>query len=110
MILHETRTVEVVDGKPVLKRHERFVETPSVEMIEVVDEDGLMVLDASGKPELYPVPVMEEVEEEYEAFESHGTRLGLRYEQCLIFETAFLRSLLIDQEQRIRALEDTISQ
>ncbi|MFG0419754.1 tail fiber domain-containing protein [Pseudomonas sp. zjy_8] len=110
LVPHKTRTVEIVDGKPVLKCHERFVETPCVEMIEVVDEDGLMVLDASGKPELYPVPVMEEFEEEYEAFESHGTRLGLRYEQCLIFETAFLRSLLIDQEQRIRALEDTISQ
>ncbi|WP_095169192.1 tail fiber domain-containing protein [Pseudomonas sp. Irchel 3H3] len=105
LVPHEARSVEIVDGHPVMVMRQQMIEVPAVDMVQIVDEHGVVVLDASGTPELYPVPVMEEFEEEYEDFEQSGSRLGLRYEQCLIFETAFLRAMLAKQEHRIAALE-----
>ena len=105
LVPHETRSVELVEGIPVMVVRQQMVEVPAVDMVQIIDEQGAVVLDASGTPELYPVPVMEEFEEEYEDFEQSGSRLGLRYEQCLIFETAFLRAMLAKQEHRIAALE-----
>lgn len=56
-------------------------------------------------PVMHAVPVMEEFEEEYEAFEPNGKLLGLRYEQCLVFETAYLRTVCAGLDRRISVLE-----
>jgi hypothetical protein len=68
---------------------------------ENVNGDPVMV----EQPLMHAVPVMEEFEEQYEELEPSGTTLGLRYEQCLVFETAYLRSLCLKLDQRVSALE-----
>jgi hypothetical protein len=80
--------VVVEDGRPVLK----VVPSGVVTMQEVVDDAGRPVMievddpENEGarisKPMLHPVPVMEEVEEEYFESEPTGeTQYGLRYDQ-----------------------------
>ena len=75
-------------------------EIPVTEDLIVYNDDGTKymvdVYNEKGVPikveVMRTMPVMEEVEEEYEVEELSGEFLmGLRYEQCLIIETAYLR-------------------
>jgi hypothetical protein len=68
------------NGKPVM-------------LAAVLDEEGAEIEPA--RQATYTAPLMETVEEAYEVDEPTGeTRLGLRYEQCLLMETAYLRTLV----------------
>lgn len=59
------------------------------------DADGNPMIDSDGSQILYEYIVEDEIVEEYEEEVTTGeTRLGLRYEQCLVFECAYLRSKL----------------
>lgn len=97
--------VEIRDGAPVRVTKTRVVEVPLTEPRVLTDEAGKIIVDERGVPMTHPVPVMIEEEIEVEFDEPAGERLGLRYDQCLVFETAYLRSRLADHEARIAALE-----
>jgi hypothetical protein len=122
--------IQMVNGVPTQINSVKTVLEPLFEQLQVVDEQGVPLTrmvpveinpqeigpggyaDQSDgetvlvkQPVMHAVPVMEEFEEEYEELESSGTVLGLRYEQCLVFETAYLRSLCAAFEERISALE-----
>jgi hypothetical protein len=56
--------IEIRDGKPVLVAFKRTEKRPVVDHLPVTDEDGNPVLK-DGKPVLYGVPKMQEVEETY---------------------------------------------
>jgi len=105
--------IRMVDGVPVYVDYEEG-EVPVLEYVPVVDKFGnrVMTIDqpatgttpATYKPLLYPVPVMEDYEQEYEeeappVMESvqtrvAGNRYGIRYEEALALECAYLRSRL----------------
>lgn len=57
------------------------------------------------EPVLHDVPVMEAYEAEIEIDGAPEERLGLRYEEALVLETAWLRRELARQGDRITALE-----
>lgn len=57
----------------------------------ITDENGAAIIELVQVQKMHPVPVMEEVEVETVEEVSDGTRLGLRYDQCLVMETAWLR-------------------
>ncbi|MFJ3147530.1 tail fiber domain-containing protein [Pseudomonas hunanensis] len=84
--------IQVVDGVPVLRKTTRSVLKPQFVVMKVMDEDGIPVIQADETPRTYSVPVMEEFEEMYEVYEPAGKRMGLRYDQCKVFEAAYLRS------------------
>jgi hypothetical protein len=123
--------IQIINGVPTQIKSVKAVFEPLFEQLQVVDEQGVPLTrmvpvdispqgvgpggyaeQANGEPMMveepvmHAVPVMEEFDEEYEELESSGTVLGLRYEQCLVFETAYLRSLCAAFEERISALED----
>lgn len=107
MITHETREVlEVRDGIPYRVLTTEPVERLVTNQLAVINEDGTPAIDQKGNPMFASVPVTEEVDVDVEVQIEDGTRLGLRYDQCLVFETAYLRSLLAKQDQRITALEN----
>lgn len=102
--------IEIRDGVPVqifeqVERHQEVLEP-----IAVVNEDGSPALREDGGQMIHLVPVMEVVEEEVEKDVEDGTRLGLRYEQCLVFDTNYLRTLLALQHERADSLEARISE
>ncbi|ODN72445.1 hypothetical protein A6302_00191 [Methylobrevis pamukkalensis] len=99
--------VEIRGEVPVRVMREEIAEEPMVEMRPLVVEDGAPVTAADGQPVFHPVPLFETVDEEVEVIEriSAGTRFGLRYDQCLVFETAFLRRVADGLEARLGALE-----
>lgn len=122
--------IQVIDGVPTQVKSTRVVTEPLFDHLQVFDESGVALtrmvpaevnpqsvgpggyaVDVDGRPAMveqavtHAVPVMEEYEEEYEVLESSGTVLGLRYEQCLVFETAYIRSLYARLEERVSALE-----
>ncbi|EKT4565710.1 tail fiber domain-containing protein [Pseudomonas putida] len=118
--------IQVIDGIPTQVKSTRTTTEPLFDHLQVFDESGVALtrmvpaevnpqnvgpggyaVDVDGRPAMveqavtHAVPVMEEYEEKYEELESSGTVLGLRYEQCLVFETAYLRSLIANQDERI---------
>lgn len=110
-LVNETKEViDIRDGVPTQRFVIEQVEHPVTESVAIVDELGNQIVDRSGHPRCANVPVMEEYEETVEVLVKNGTRLGLRYEQCLVFDVAYLRSLLIEHDQRIRVLENACSQ
>lgn len=101
------REIEIRDGKPV-EVWGAVDDMLQFEDVEVVDEGGATVPDPlTGKPMMHPVPLMEEVEEEVRVpvRRSIGTRYGLRYTECLIFEAAYQRARVGRLEARVAALE-----
>lgn len=82
--------IEIRDGAPVQVQKSRTVERPMFDLVAVVDEAGAPAKDGD-RPLMHPVPVMIEVEREVEIDEPAGDRLGLRYDQCAVFEAAWLR-------------------
>lgn len=96
--------VEVVDGVAILKRVSVEVEEPVTALVAVVDEQGNPVM-RDGAPMMHTCPVMEGVEVDVETRVSAGMRLGLRYEQCLVFEAAYQRWRADQLESRMAALE-----
>jgi hypothetical protein len=99
----ETSAIEIRDGVPTLVR--RTVDVPVVQSVPVVDEAGAAVLDADGNPISYDVPEMTEETIEIDVEEQAGTRLGLRYDECLVIEAAWMRRELARAIARIAALE-----
>lgn len=122
--------IQIIDGTPTQVKSTRTTTEPLFDHLQVFDESGVALtrmvpaevnpqnvgpggyaVDVDGRPAMveqavtHAVPVMEEYEEEYEALESSGTVLGLRYEQCLVFETAYLRSVCARLDERLSALE-----
>lgn len=98
-------TIEIRDGVPTLIRTTEPVERQIFASIGLVDESGKPVLDDEGNPRFASVPVLEDFEETEEVEVLDGTKLGLRYEQCLVFETAYLRSIVSALSDRVAALE-----
>jgi hypothetical protein len=99
------RVIEVVDGVAVLSEVAETEMLPEFDDLLVVDINGEPVFDGQGQQLTHQVPMMEEFEEEYESFESNGTRMGLRYSECAIFDAAYLKTLIASLEQRVGALE-----
>ncbi|GEM_PF-1322158 len=97
--------IEVRDGVPVRVFKEAEEEVGETELRQVYEINGDPALNEMGDSIFHLVPVMEEVEIESERVIKDGTRLGLRYDQCLVFETAFLRSVVGSLESRISSLE-----
>ncbi|TCP78313.1 endosialidase-like protein [Pseudomonas putida] len=100
-VLESIEEIEVQDGMAVVKKITRPILQPQFELLPVIDEQGNSVEEAGGGTRTCSVPVMEDHEEEFEASEPSGVRLGLRYEQCLVFEAAYLRSIIANQDERI---------
>lgn len=99
--------VQIIDGAPVLVRDVRMVEQPVFDRVPVTDaQTGGPALDSEGEPLLALVPVMEEITEEYTEMAPTGeTRGALRYQECSVLETAWLRRRLALVEERLAALE-----
>lgn len=104
-VVESRETIEVRDGVPVRTFIPEEVERGVTKTVAVLEENGQPALDENGGQMYVTLPVMEEVEEKVEVKEPDGTRLSLRYEQCLVLETAYLRTMLLRQEARIKALE-----
>jgi hypothetical protein len=100
-----TEQIEIVDGAPVLTFVEEQVQVPLYEYLPLHDAAGNPVLDEQGKPRMHQVPVTQVVETEVLVEEPAGTRLGLRYEECLVFEAAYQRWRVGALEARVQALE-----
>jgi hypothetical protein len=87
------------EGKLVCKIIKSSRVIPLTEKLQVFNEDGspMLVDREEGKffvkaTVIKDFPVMEFIEEEYEVEEPNGEYImGLRYEQCLIVEAAYLR-------------------
>ena len=97
--------IEFREGVPVQVFDVVEVQKPVSNPVGVINEDGSPALGEDGGQMFHLVPVIEEVDEEVEVQVPDGTRLGLRYEQCLVFETSYLRSMLVKHDERIKALE-----
>lgn len=112
--------VQIIDGVPTLVEEVRQVSTPRQTIEPVVRADGTPVMvfrpDPTGEetvagekgrmePMTHAVPVMEEYDAEVEIDGDTSERLGLRYEEALVLETAWLRRELARQAARITALE-----
>lgn len=100
-----TEQIEIVDGVPVLTVVDEQVKVPLYEYLPLHDAAGNQVLDEQGKPRMHQVPVTQLVETEVHVDEPAGTRLGLRYEECLVFEAAYQRWRVEALEARVVALE-----
>ncbi|MCR4465851.1 phage tail protein [Burkholderia sp. SCN-KJ] len=108
MTVHE---IDIVDGKPV--RTPREVLVPQFVEQEVVDESGAVVIDdETGEPLMYRIPVMEMAEEEVRTPVNRpaGTRYGLRYTECLMFESAYLRTLHEETREQYDKLTARVEQ
>lgn len=104
-LVQHVEQVEIVDGVPVLALVDQETMVGVFDHLPILDSTGAPVYDDAGRPRTHPVPVMEEVEVEVEVQTPAGTRLGLRYEQCLVFETAYLRWIVGGLDARVVALE-----
>lgn len=101
-------TVEIRDGVPTLVYVTEKVERPRTEAKPLVYESGGIVRSITGT-RMVQVPVMEDVEEIEEVQVIDGTRLGLRYEQCLVFEIAYLRSEAAYLRSIVSTLTDRVA-
>ncbi|WP_234704871.1 tail fiber domain-containing protein [Achromobacter marplatensis] len=90
-LVQQVEQIEVENGVPVLTVVDQETTVGVFDHMPVLDSAGAPVYDDAGRPRTHPVPVMEDVEVEVEVQVPAGTRLGLRYEQCLVFEAAYLR-------------------
>lgn len=97
--------IEIRDGVPVQVFDVVEVRKTVANPVGVINDDGSPAIGDDGGQIFHLVPVMEEVDEEVDVEVADGTRLGLRYEQCLVFDTNYLRTLIAIQDQRISALE-----
>lgn len=112
--------VHIIGGVPTLLEEVRQVSIPRQTIEPVVRADGTPVMvfrpDPTGEetvagekgcmePMTHVVPVMEEYDAEVEIDGETSERLGLRYEEALVLETAWLRRELARQGERITALE-----
>lgn len=104
-ITEMVETIEMRDGVPVLVFVPEETQVGVTQQVPIIKEDGSPATDAQGAPRYYPAPVMEWVQEDVESQVPDGKRLGLRYTECLVMETAYLRTIAEDHEQRISALE-----
>lgn len=127
----EETSVEFVDGFPVKKSATVAYQVQETVLIGAVDDNGLPIMsmapvvigsDSNGKPiwlqdedgrpvlrsvqETHPVPVMEDVEEEYEeTVELDEFTYGLRTEYCAVIEAAYQRRRADRIESRLSSLE-----
>lgn len=108
-----TVTVEEVD-EPVSIRHPIFNEdgSPRMRLVQAATDDQEAVFDQEEVRE----PVFEDGEEEVytdlPVFNPDGSpamRYGLRYNQCLAYENAWLRTSLTLISERVAALETALS-
>lgn len=74
------KKIEVIDGTPTLVKSTEEYQSPVVEHIGVVDENGAPVLNDKGEQLTYPVPVMVDVEIEKQVQVGTTERYGIRYE------------------------------
>lgn len=96
----EEPIVTVEEGRAVRRLRRRAVERPLVNRLPVFDEAGEPI------PGLHhDEPVLESVEETVAEMQDTGeVRLGLRYEQCLVFEAAYLRALVAGLQREVARL------
>jgi len=95
-VVENVERVEIVDGVAVLALDTITREAPVIAAAPLMTADGDRILDEDGVPRIHYYQVTDDVEEEFEEEVDLGeTRMGLRYEQCLVFECAYLRSKLI---------------
>ncbi|MNJ23905.1 Pectate lyase superfamily protein [compost metagenome] len=97
--------IEFRQGVPVQVFDVVEVKKPVSYPVGVINEDGNPALGEDGGQMFHLLPVIEEVDEEVEIEVPNGTRLGLRYEQCLVFEAAYNRAVIATLETRIANLE-----
>ncbi|MNJ67686.1 hypothetical protein D3C77_638760 [compost metagenome] len=97
--------IEFREGVPVQVFEVVEVQKPVSYPVGVINEDGSPALGEDGGQMFHLVPVIEEIDEEVEVEVPDGTRLGLRYEQCLVFEAAYNRAVIALLEERIVNLE-----
>ncbi|WP_420170383.1 tail fiber domain-containing protein [Pseudomonas alloputida] len=105
LVAEERRTIELIDGVATQIVSTVQTQKPVFRDMPVFDQSGAPV-ERDGEQLTFSIPVMEVVQEDYEVQVQNGTRLGLRYDQCLVFEVAYLRSLVAKQDERIRLLEE----
>lgn len=96
--------IVIENGRPVVKS--RAVEVQKTTMAQVIGKDGKPMVDGDGLPVMAAVPVTEKkaVKKTKTVQEKIGTRLGLRYDQCLVFEAAYQRSIAAALNDSVRAL------
>jgi hypothetical protein len=106
MVEQPFEELQIIDGVPVMVRGSRMVDQPVFDRIPVTDaETGQPVL-VDGEPLVADVPVMEDFLAEYSEMQPTGeTRGALRYQECSVLETAWLRRRLALVEERLAALE-----
>jgi hypothetical protein len=98
--------IDTVDGRAVRRLVPVEIERPITVAVPLFDEAGSPVLDSGGRQATHQAPVLEVVDELVEIEVQTGeTRLGLRYEQCAVFEAAYQRARLAALEQRVATLE-----
>ncbi|ORE93964.1 DUF2793 domain-containing protein [Aurantimonas sp. 22II-16-19i] len=93
-VVRRRQDIAVRDDEPVLIVVEETVDEPVMRQAVVRDETGELVLDDAGLPLTHPVPEMETVDLTdivHEEVKTGKTRFGLRYDQCLVLELAYLR-------------------
>lgn len=92
--------VAIEEGRAVQHLRRRAVERPVLNRLPVFDESGKPI------PGLrHEQPVLERVEEAVEEMQDTGeVRLGLRYEQCLVFEAAYLRAVVAGLQSEVARL------
>lgn len=109
----ETRVTQVplFDSKEILNKitGEVIYETLSAEQVEAGVKPKARTTSVpriTSRPVMENKPVLEEYEEEYTVQEPTGeTRGALRYQECSVFETAWLRKELNILKTRLEALE-----
>lgn len=102
----ERERIEIVDGRPVLKRETVEVSRPATRLQIVVDEMGQPVVGQDGQPVRHAVPVTETVQETITEYVDQGeTRMGLRPDQLALFLAAAHEQALVEMEARLAALE-----
>lgn len=101
--------LEFVDGAAVARRHSVERRIPRIQRMQVFESDGSPALDASGTPVFADMPVHRVISRDISraapVLDENGDqlyRLGLRMDQCMVFETAYLRS-------RLEAIEAALS-
>lgn len=100
----EEDQIVIENGVPVVKS--ALVDRQKTTLVQVIGKDGKPLVDAEGVPVQVDVPVTkkETVKKTRIEKEFVCTRLGLRYDQCLVFEAAYQRSLAAALNDSLRTL------
>ena len=85
------QVVEIVGGVPTRKLVPTTLSNPVIEMIQVISEDGTPLFEENGQPWMEQVPVMEEVDEVADNLVLVGKKLSLRYAECEVLASMYLR-------------------